>query len=183
VLDAGSGEGGWVRRLAEAPTVTSLIAVDLIDAGAGSVAGVDLRLANLSVDPLPVPDSSIDFVTALEVIEHLANPRHFISEARRALKPGGKLLVSTPCNDSLTARLSLLFRGYYPAFADHSYHACGHISPITELDLRRMAGESGFPDIKFHYPPSGRMPRLKYQWPAMLKGRLWSDVLFAVLTK
>lgn len=184
VLDAGSGDGGWLRRLL--PEAKQLISVDLFDAGAGSTEGVEFHLSNLARDPLPCATDSVDYVTALEVIEHLANPRHFIAEAFRVLKPQARMLISTPCNDCLTSRLSLFVRGYYPAFAEHSYIECGHITPITELDMRRMSREVGFSNIEFHYPLTGRMPSVNLHWQQILpflKGKLWSDTMFALLIK
>ncbi len=45
---------------------------------------------------VPLADGSIDFVFALEVIEHLVSPSHLVGEAFRLLAPGGHLLVTTP---------------------------------------------------------------------------------------
>lgn len=50
---------------------------------------------------LPVPDRSYDVYVSLETIEHIENDRAFLSEAARVLKPGGKLICSTP-NRALT---------------------------------------------------------------------------------
>lgn len=45
---------------------------------------------------LPLPDASFDCILLSEVIEHLPNPRVSIREAVRVLRPGGRLLVTTP---------------------------------------------------------------------------------------
>lgn len=42
---------------------------------------------------LPLPDDAVDLVTILAVLHHAENPAAVLSEARRVLKPGGKLLV------------------------------------------------------------------------------------------
>lgn len=44
---------------------------------------------------LPENQEAFDVVVALEVIEHVENPDHFIKQAARLLKPNGLLLVST----------------------------------------------------------------------------------------
>ena len=181
VLDAGSGSGGWLTKLL--PHASRAIACDLLRP---AVAGAECHAVDLSKEPLPCPDSSVDLITALELIEHLANPRHFAAECRRVLKPGGALLLSTPCNDSLTARLSLLFRGHFPEFAEMQYRASGHITPLTEIDLRRVASEAGFSGAEFHYPLPGRIPKLSVHWQSVLpflRGRLWTDTTFAVFVK
>ena len=184
LLDAGSGAGGWIQIIRELPE--RIIAVDLLDCGAGKIEGVEFHALDLSAAALPAPDDSVDVVTALEIIEHLANQRCFVGEAHRILKPGGKFLITTPSCESLTAKLSYLFRGYFPSFSEEVYRFAGHIAPTTELDLRRMAAEYGFSKIEFHFPLPGRIPKLALKWQSLfpfLKGKLWSDVLIAVLTK
>ena len=186
VVDAGSGDGGWLKRLRLLPEITNLTSVDLVDGGASHIEDVEFHLADLSVSPLPCEDGALDWVFALEVIEHLANPRYFIAAAARCLKPGGRLALTTPCNDSITAKLSFLFRGYFPAFCEHDYKVSGHITPITELDMRRMANEFNYSSINFFYPLPGRIPRLTLTWQKLfpfLRGKFWSDSMIAVLTK
>jgi SAM-dependent methyltransferase len=186
VLDAGSGEGGWIKRLQQSQTIGRIISVDLVDSGAKQIEGVEFHLGDLSRSSLPCEESELDWIFALEVLEHLANPRHFAMESHRVLKKGAKLVATTPCNDSLTAKLSFLVRGYFPAFCEHDYQVAGHITPLTELDLQRMAKEFRYSSIRFFYPLPGRLPRLALPWQKLfpfLQGKLWSDSLIAVFTK
>ncbi len=45
---------------------------------------------------LPLPSDSFDCIILSEVIEHLESPQISIAEAARVLRPGGRLLVTTP---------------------------------------------------------------------------------------
>jgi len=45
---------------------------------------------------LPFGDESFDFVLLSEVVEHLEQPQITIHEASRVLRPGGRLMVTTP---------------------------------------------------------------------------------------
>lgn len=45
---------------------------------------------------LPFDDASADYVVCLEVMEHLENATHFLTEVKRVLRPGGKLVLSVP---------------------------------------------------------------------------------------
>jgi SAM-dependent methyltransferase len=191
VLDAGSGDGSWIRRMAARSNLTRLAAVDFLDAGASSVPGVEFARADLARDRLPFEDATFDRVFAIEVLEHLANPRHFVNETARVLKAGGLCFFTTPSNDSLAARLSLLLRGSFPAFYDAQYKNLGHITPIFEFDLRRMAQEAGYANAEFFYTVQGYIPKLRplgrnvtWQdiWPG-LQGKLWSDNLICRLSK
>jgi ubiquinone/menaquinone biosynthesis C-methylase UbiE len=184
-LDAGSGTGGWSRRLIESNQFTRIVGVDLVNP-VHPIDGVDFYALDLSTDALPCNDEELDWVFALEVLEHLANPRRFVAEAYRTLRPEGRFAVTTPCNESLTAKLSFLARGYFPQFCDYAYTISGHITPIFSIDLQRMSNEAGFSKIEFAYPLPGRMPKLSANWQQVLprlRGRLWSDTLMAILTK
>jgi SAM-dependent methyltransferase len=44
----------------------------------------------------PVANDSIDLVLATETLEHVLEPREFLAEARRVLRPGGCLLLTVP---------------------------------------------------------------------------------------
>ena len=45
---------------------------------------------------LPFADASFDRVLSLETLEHVPEPLRFLSELRRVLRPGGRLVMSTP---------------------------------------------------------------------------------------
>jgi SAM-dependent methyltransferase len=186
VLDAGSGAGGWIKRLKGSKNIKRIISVDIIDAGASQIEGVEFHRTDISSSSLPCGDKELDWIFAIEVLEHLANPRNFVKDASRCLKKGGKLLITTPCNDSFRAKLSFLFRGYFPYFCDHEYYVSGHITPILEIDLKRMSCEAGFDTVKFFYPLAGIIPKTTIQWSKvhpLLQGKLWSDCLIAILVK
>jgi SAM-dependent methyltransferase len=64
--------------------------------------GADLPgnpLAEIEIRPdgtLPVPDDSFDSVLSIEVLEHVEDPQTYLSECFRVLRPGGRLLLTTP---------------------------------------------------------------------------------------
>jgi SAM-dependent methyltransferase len=54
--------------------------------------------ADLVISPaghLPLADGSVDCVLSSQVLEHVADPRAYLAEARRVLRPNGRLLIST----------------------------------------------------------------------------------------
>ena len=55
------------------------------------------RPLNIETDVFPFQDNTYDLVLCCEVLEHLLiNPSHMLYEAHRVLKPGGRILVTTP---------------------------------------------------------------------------------------
>lgn len=70
---------------------------------------------------LPFKGGSFDFVLGGEVIEHMLYPKFFIEEAHRVLKPGGRIVLSTPNGFHVWARLKFLFGRQPPvlAFEEH----------------------------------------------------------------
>jgi 2-polyprenyl-3-methyl-5-hydroxy-6-metoxy-1,4-benzoquinol methylase len=50
---------------------------------------------------LPFKNNSIDCIIASEVMEHVVDPKLFIKKLLEALKPGGKLIITTPYNEKI----------------------------------------------------------------------------------
>jgi ubiquinone/menaquinone biosynthesis C-methylase UbiE len=56
----------------------------------------DLACLQSIGEQLPFADGSFDLILLSEVVEHLESPQLSILEASRVLRPGGRLLVTTP---------------------------------------------------------------------------------------
>src|SRR5688500_6528658 len=96
VGDLGCGTG--IVSGALAPFVSRVIAVDAseeMQAAArtrlAEAPNVDLRTGGL--ESLPMSDASLDAATMMLVLHHVPDPAAALAEARRALKPGGRLLI------------------------------------------------------------------------------------------
>ncbi|WP_414938186.1 class I SAM-dependent methyltransferase [Amycolatopsis sp. cmx-11-51] len=96
ILDAGCGSGPLFAALRDRGAV-----VTGVDASAGMVelarrrlgAGADLRVADLA-DPLPFSDGEFDDVVGSLVLHYLQDWGPTLTELRRVLTPGGRLIVS-----------------------------------------------------------------------------------------
>jgi 2-polyprenyl-3-methyl-5-hydroxy-6-metoxy-1,4-benzoquinol methylase len=56
----------------------------------------DVRYVCSATDISPVPDAAYDTVLCSEVLEHVADPGAALAEIGRVLKPGGRLVLTTP---------------------------------------------------------------------------------------
>jgi SAM-dependent methyltransferase len=146
VLDLASGHGAWARRLSDHGYATT--ACDIRpDLCMVPCTRLDLNDA-FSTQFAP----EFDAVTAIEMLEHVENPRHIAREANRLMKPGGKLIFSTPNASGLHSRVKFLFTGRFAQFDDHQYNAIGHIRPLTHWELDKILTEAGFStlSVSFH---------------------------------
>jgi SAM-dependent methyltransferase len=95
VVDAGSGEGYGSALLARHARIVGLELDPAVVAHAGRrYRGVPFVRADLCHPPLA--DGSTDAIVAVQVLEHLHCAEGFVEASRRALGPGGVLVISTP---------------------------------------------------------------------------------------
>ena len=174
LLDAGCGNGDlW--RLARG-RFTSCTGVDAVRYP-NLPPDVNFLTADLDV-ALPLDDAAVDAAAAIEVIEHLENPRAFVRELVRVTRPGGWVVVTTPNQLSALSLLCLITKGSFSAFQDGDYPA--HRTALLEVDLRRIAAECGLDEVVVEFTRWGRVPLTSWHYPsamAALAPRRLSDNL------
>ncbi|MEK7560215.1 MAG: methyltransferase domain-containing protein, partial [Patescibacteria group bacterium] len=67
-------------------------------------------------------NSSMELVTALQIIEHLENPFFLAREVARVLRPGGIFVFSVPNPFNLAFRLKFLLTGNMPPWTEKNHH-------------------------------------------------------------
>ena len=100
LTDCGAGTGLFAYEMSD---LCRVIAIDS-EEEALNLAEQNLGKANVrrgSCMALPLEDSSVDCVTALDVLEHVEDDRRAVREFARVLKPGGIALVTVPAMQSL----------------------------------------------------------------------------------
>jgi 2-polyprenyl-3-methyl-5-hydroxy-6-metoxy-1,4-benzoquinol methylase len=127
---------------------------------------VDFRQADLDRDPLPLDGATADVTAAVEIVEHLENPRAFMRELVRVTRPGGWIVVTTPNQLSALSLLTLVVKGRFSAFQQSDYPA--HRTALLEIDLRRIARENGLQQVEIVYTRWGRLPLSGLHYPAAI---------------
>ncbi len=101
LLDAGGGDGEWCRWALAEERAGSAVLVDLSPAmlslarRRGARGGRDPVLLRGDVGNLPVPRNAFDLAFALGgVLSHLLDPGRALEEIVRAVRPGGRIVVS-----------------------------------------------------------------------------------------
>jgi ubiquinone/menaquinone biosynthesis C-methylase UbiE len=140
VLEVGCGTGKWLADLS--PVAGAAYGLDL-SAGMLRQAqerGAALRLVRGRAGRLPFAAASFDLVYCVNAIHHFARPRAWLAEARRLLRPGGRLAVI----------------GMDPHGRRESWYVYRYFEGVYATDLRRFPswgavqtwmGEEGLQDV------------------------------------
>jgi 2-polyprenyl-3-methyl-5-hydroxy-6-metoxy-1,4-benzoquinol methylase len=141
VLDLASGSGAMLARLRDGG-FGDLTAVEL-DAKKFGLDGVEPRAVDLNGDFSKELGRKFSLITAIEIIEHLDSPRHFLQQCRELLEDSGTLLVTTPNIAEWMGRLKFLLTGTLRYFDEGQYRYNHHVSPLPEVQLRNLVAEVG----------------------------------------
>ncbi|MPZ80297.1 MAG: methyltransferase domain-containing protein [Actinophytocola sp.] len=96
VLEAGCGEGYGADLLAAGARLVVGLDYDVLTAAHVARAYPSVRAVRGNLATLPLRESTVDAVANLQVIEHLWDQAGFLRECSRVLRPGGRLLITTP---------------------------------------------------------------------------------------
>jgi O-antigen chain-terminating methyltransferase len=152
VLDLGCGRGTWLRVMRDDGIVCRGIDLNrtLIDEARAD--GVDARVADALAALREAADGSLGAITAFHLAEHLPFETLYavFAEARRALAPGGVLLMETPNPEN----------GYV---GTHTfYHDPTHGNPLTPALMEFVASYHAFAEVEIRrlhpYPQDARLP-------------------------
>jgi SAM-dependent methyltransferase len=140
VLDLGCGEGRFAAALAEKGAHPVGVEVAENALRRARALNPELELIRVPFDGLlPFDDNRFDVAWAGEVIEHVADTARWLSEVRRVLRPGGRLLLTTPDHGRLRALVLGMERLSAP-LGDH-------LHLYTRASLRATLTEFGFGEV------------------------------------
>jgi SAM-dependent methyltransferase len=155
VLDLGCGAGRFVAALqdAGADPVGVELAEAALERARRNVPGAELH-ALARDGAIPLEDASVDLVWCSEVLEHVPDTAGLLSEVRRVLRTGGRLLLTTPSHDLPRRALIAVLR-----FDGHFDPLGQHVRFYSRRSLARVLGEFAFEDV--HVSHIGGLPGLR----------------------
>lgn len=92
---------------------------------------------------LPLESSTIDYATIIAVIEHVDHPQEILKEIYRILKPGGKIILTTPSPSSKAVLEILAFKLHLISkelIEEHKYY-------FNKAELQKSLDDIGFKSI------------------------------------
>ena len=116
----------------------------------------------------PFKDNYAENIVAGELIEHLLNPHEFLKECYRVIKPGGRLILTTPNATGLQ-----IITGKESPY---------HYFVLSKKNLNLLAAKSGFKKIDIKYLHVFFKRNLLFRGLGFLAPKL-RPVLFAVMEK
>lgn len=151
LLEVGPGRGHFLGMAGERGF--RAVGLELSDYAAQRLRQDGLQVLQGTIDRAGIPDQSYDVVVAVEVIEHLTDPRSFFVEVARILRPDGLFYYETGDIDCEQARAQGVDWDYI--------RPEGHLYYFSPRTLARYLTECGF---SVRYPmwfnPTRRIARI-----------------------
>ncbi len=164
VLDAGCGCGAFSKMLHH-DFGFAVYGCDLSESGIAlareNAPGCRFELLSVYDDFVESFSTQFDLVVSIEVVEHLYDPRTFVTRVREALMPGGVFVLTTPyhgCLKNLMIAASGRCDAHYNPLSKG-----GHIKFWSKRTITTLLESAGF-DVE-RISGVGRLPWL---WKSMV---------------
>jgi 2-polyprenyl-3-methyl-5-hydroxy-6-metoxy-1,4-benzoquinol methylase len=155
VLDVGCSSGYLARPLAERGNTIVGLELDPEAARAAEEFCELVLVGDVETMELPLEPGSFDVVLGGDVIEHLRDPAATLARLRPLLRPGGRVVLSTPNVANWAIRLSLLSGRW--RYTDRGILDRSHTHLFTRATLAETLEQAGYrvERIDFSVPVPG----------------------------
>ncbi len=182
VLEVGCGAGAFLRRLRTAGWDASGLELNPLAVAQAQAAGLPVS-AEMIGDVAAARPEAYDFVCSFQVLEHVADPFDFIDQQVRVLKPGGRLAIGVPNQDSYIKHEDNLLNLPPHHISRWSARSLQNLTKVFPLSEHRMATE---PLQKYHISGYARVmmePLRRFALPGRAAARALGGVTALALTQ
>lgn len=149
VLDVGCSSGYLSEPLSQRDNTLVGIELDPEAAREAERFCESVLVGDLETMELPLEPASFDVVLCGDVIEHLRDPDAALARLRPFLKPGGRLVVSTPNIANWVMRLSLLAGRW--RYTDRGFLDRTHAHLFTRSTLVETIERAGYRVLRIDF--------------------------------
>lgn len=104
ILDIGCGDGAALLTMQSRGAEAYGTEFDHNVMAPAQQLGLKIHIGD--IDTAAWPDHSFDVITLSQLLEHVVDPMQFLQQAKKKLKPGGKIVITTPRLGGIQQRLS-----------------------------------------------------------------------------
>jgi len=136
ILDIGSGRGWFSLQAAQQGA--EMTALDLSEENLSKIKAINPNITTLYGDACDVPaaDGKFDLIVALEILEHLVDPKTAVLNWKNLLKHNGKVLITVPYKETIRYTLCIHCNRKTPVNA--------HLHSFNKDDLIKLLNHNGF---------------------------------------
>ena len=131
ILEMGCGRGEFLNEFTKLGM--NGCGIDLSDFAKDYCNNAEIKVVDISKDPVPYLDNSFDIVFSKSFIEHFYYPEEIFKEAYRILKPSGILI-------NLTPEWNYIYKSFYDDYT--------HRTPFTKKSLEDIHHVTGFKNVE-----------------------------------
>lgn len=142
ILDIGCSGGYLAERLAGAGCTVTGIELDPLAAERARQFCEEVFVGDAETMKMAFEPASFDAIVCGDLIEHLRDPGALLARVRPLLKPGGRLVLTTPNVANWTIRLQLLFGRF--RYTDRGILDRTHLHLFTRATLVECLETAGY---------------------------------------
>jgi SAM-dependent methyltransferase len=131
ILEMGCGRGEFLNEFTKLGM--DGFGIDLSNFAKDYCDNAEIKVVDISKNPVPYPDNSFDIVFSKSFIEHFYYPEEIFKEAYRVLKPSGILI-------NLTPEWNYIYKSFYDDYT--------HRTPFTKKSLEDIHHITGFKNVE-----------------------------------
>lgn len=146
--------------------------------------GVKAKKVDLNKDEIPFKNKKFDFIIMLDILEHVINPAKLLSDSKKRLERGGKMIITLPNDYHFLNKIRFVLNK--PITAD-PFAPYGHLHFFSIKVGRNFLNKQGFKILKkksLSPPKPFFIPQFLLEFLTLLSPQFFArDILYVLEPK